>query len=369
MNVFPVIEARHTHALGSPFKKEMLMQKLTIRILTLLAVLQVGTTCLAEQNLTVMTHDSFNVSKKVISAFERTHQARVIFLKSGDAGAALIQAILAKDAPMADVFFGVDNTFFSRALKADIFIPYDSPLLAGIADHFRLDPSNRLVPVTYGDVCLNYDRQWFTKKGLAPPSSLEDLVKPAYKGLTVVENPATSSPGLAFLLATIAHFGEKGYLDFWKGMRANDTLVANGWEDAYYGHFTAASKGDRPIVVSYASSPPAAVHFSSTPLAEAPTAAVVDNRSAFRQIEFAGILRGTKHPELAGKFIDFLLDVPFQEDVPLQMFVFPVNPAAKLPEVFNRYAVVARDPAEVSPADIEAHRERWLEEWTTVMLR
>ena len=214
MNVFPVIEARHTHALGSPFKKEMLMQKLTIRILTLLAVLQVGTTCLAEQNLTVMTHDSFNVSKKVISAFERTHQARVIFLKSGDAGAALVQAILAKDAPMADVFFGVDNTFFSRALKADIFIPYASPLLAGIADHFRLDPTNRLVPVTYGDVCLNYDRQWFTKKGLPPPTVLEDLVKPAYKGLTVVENPATSSPGLAFLLATIGHFGETGLSRF-----------------------------------------------------------------------------------------------------------------------------------------------------------
>ena len=345
------------------------MQKLTIRLLILLAVLQAGTTCLAEQDLTVMTHDSFNVSTDVVSAFERTHQARVVFLKSGDAGAALIQAILAKDAPLADVFFGIDNTFLSRALKADIFLPYASPLLAGVADHLRLDRSNRLVPVTYGDVCLNYDRQWFVKKGLAPPSSLEDLVKPAYRGLTVVENPATSSPGLAFLLATIGHFGDQGYLDFWKGLRANGALVANGWEDAYYGHFTAASKGDRPIVVSYASSPPAAVHYSSTPLAEAPTAAVVDNHSAFRQIEFAGILKGTKRPELARKFIDFLLDIPFQEDVPLQMFVFPVNPAAKLPEVFSRYAVVAVEPAEVAPADIEAHRERWLEEWTTVMLR
>ncbi len=323
----------------------------------------------AAEVLRVMTHDSFNASTTVIEQFERKNNARVEFLKSGDAGAALVQAILSKGKPLADIFFGIDNTFLSRAVNASIFDPYTPQRLSTVPDHFRLDPGNHLIPITYGDVCLNYDKLWFASKGIAPPTALEDLIKPAYKGLTVVENPATSSPGLAFFLATIGHFGEHQYLEFWKMMRANDTLVANGWEDAYYGHFTAASKGDRPIVVSYASSPSAAVHFSSTPLAEAPTVAVVGNHSAFRQIEFAGILSGTKHPELARKFIDFMLDVPFQEDVPLQMFVFPVNPAAKLPEVFRRHAVVADDPAIVTPAAIEENRDRWLEEWTTVMLR
>lgn len=323
----------------------------------------------AAEILRVMTHDSFNASKEVIARFEKENNARVEFLKSGDAGAALVQAILSKGKPLADVFFGVDNTFLSRAVNSSIFDSYTSQRLSTVPAHFRLDPGNRLIPITYGDVCLNYDKQWFASKGIAPPATLEDLTKPSYKGLTVVENPATSSPGLAFLLATIGHFGEHGYIEFWKKMRENGTLVANGWEDAYYGHFTAASKGDRPIVVSYASSPPAAVHFSSTPLTEAPTAAIVGNRSAFRQVEFAGILTGTKQPELARKFIDFMLDIPFQEDVPLQMFVFPVNPAAKLPEVFRRHAVVADDPATVTPAAIEENRDRWLEEWTTVMLR
>lgn len=323
----------------------------------------------AEQKLTVMTHDSFSTKPEVIHLFEKANNARVIFLKSGDAGAALVQAILSKETPMADVFYGVDNTFLSRALAADIFEPYPSPGLASIPERFKLDQKNRLLPINYGDVCLNYDKKWFAQKGLHPPTGLDDLLLPAYKGLTVVENPATSSPGMAFLLATIGHYGEAEYLGFWKKLRANNVLVANGWEDAYFGHFTAASKGSRPIVVSYASSPAAAVHYSSTPLSEAPTVAIVNNYSAFRQIEFAGILKGTKNPDLAKKFVDFLLEIPFQEDVPLQMFVFPVNSAAKLPKIFLDFATVAEEPATVSPADIETKREQWLEDWTTTVLR
>lgn len=328
-----------------------------------------GNSVAAEKSITLMTHDSFNISKEVIAGFEARHSVKVRFLKAGDAGAALVQAILSKDNPLADVFFGVDNTFLSRALEADIFQPYDSPLLADIPKEFQLDPQNRLLPVDFGDVCLNYDKAWFKEHNLAPPADLADLVKPAYRGLTVVENPATSSPGLAFLLATIAKFGEKQYLDFWQQLRNNDLTVANGWEDAYYGHFTAASKGDRPIVVSYASSPPAVVHFSEKPLKEAPTGVVVANRSAFRQIEFAGIIKNTEKPELARKLVDFMLSRRFQEDIPLQMFVFPVNPAAQLPPVFVEHAVVADNPARVAPEEIEAKREQWIEQWTTAVLR
>jgi len=323
----------------------------------------------AEQTITVMTHDSFNISKKVIAAFEKDNKVTVRFLKSGDAGAALVQAILSKDNPLADVFFGVDNTFLSRALDAGIFVPYASPLLTDIPASLQLDSENRLLPVDYGDVCLNYDNAWFQKSKLTPPQDLSDLIKPEYKGLTVVENPATSSPGLAFLLATIGRFGKEGYLGFWQKLRDNDVIVANGWEDAYYGHFTSASKGDRPIVVSYASSPPAVVFCSEKPLSEAPTAALVADDTAFRQIEFVGILQGTKKLELAKKFVDFMLGIKFQEDIPLQMFVFPANSRAKLPEVFVKYAVVADKPAVVTPSDIEANREKWIEAWTNVVLR
>lgn len=333
-----------------------------------LAVL-LGGSAWAEKTITVMTHDSFNVSQEVMAGFEKENKVKVRFLKSGDAGAALVQAILSKGNPLADVFYGVDNTFFSRAIDADIFESYASPLLTAIPAHLKLDKENRLLPVDYGDVCLNYDKAWFAEKGLAPPTDLADLIKPEYKGLTVVENPATSSPGMAFLLATIGRFGEEGYLDFWKKLRDNKVVIAGGWEDAYFGYFSAASKGDIPIVVSYASSPPAAVFYSEKPLTEAPTGAVVTANNAFRQIEFVGILKGTKEPELAGKLIDFMLGEKFQEDIPLQMFVFPANPNARLPEVFVKHAVVADKPAMVSPAAIEKNRNNWIEAWTDAVLR
>lgn len=323
----------------------------------------------AEKTITVMTHDSFNISKEVMESFEKDNQVNVRFLKSGDAGSALVQAILSKDNPLADVFYGVDNSFFSRAIDAGIFLPYASPLLADIPASLQLDDKNRLLPVDYGDVCLNYDKEWFAKNQPAPPTDLADLIKPEYKGLTVVENPANSSPGMAFLLATIGRFGEQEYLKFWQKLRDNKVIVANGWEDAYYGHFTSASKGDRPIVVSYASSPAAVVHFAEKPLAEAPTAALVAGNTAFRQIEFVGILQGTKKLALAQKLVDFMLGKRFQEDIPLQMFVFPANSTATLPAVFVKHARVAEEPIMVSPAAIEANRDSWIEAWTNVVLR
>jgi len=338
-------------------------------IVFLLILLNLSTTACAEKILTVMTHDSFNVSKSVIETFEKNNGATVRFMKSGDAGAALVQAILSKNNPLADVFYGVDNTFLSRALEAEIFTPYNSPLLAKIPAQLQLDPMNRLLPVDYGDVCLNYDKKWFTNHNISPPTDLADLIKPEYKGLTVVENPATSSPGMAFLLATIGRFGEDGYIQYWKQLRTNKVIIAGGWEDAYFGHFTAASEGNRPVVVSYASSPPAVVHYSEKPLTESPTAAVVSNNSAFRQIEFAGILKGTKERKLAEKFIDFMLDIQFQEDIPLQMFVFPANTDARLPEIFIKFAKVADKPAMVSPTAIETNRDKWIEAWTTAVLR
>ncbi|MCB0153646.1 MAG: thiamine ABC transporter substrate-binding protein, partial [Anaerolineae bacterium] len=288
---------------------------------------------------------------------------------SGDAGAALNQAILSKNNPLADVFFGVDNTFLSRALNEGIFEPYSSPLLADIPDALELDPEHRLLPVDFGDVCLNYDKAWFAEQGLEPPANLAALADPAYQGLTVVQNPATSSPGLAFLLATIGTFGEEGYQAYWHSLRENDILVTNGWEDAYWGQFSGASDGERPIVVSYASSPPAEVYFAENPPETAPTAAVVSDGSCFRQIEFVGILAGTEHRQLAEKLIDFMLDRRFQEDIPLQMFVFPANQTAALPEVFTEYTTVPANPATVSPEAIEANREAWIEGWTEVVLR
>jgi thiamine transport system substrate-binding protein len=322
----------------------------------------------APEKIILMSHDSFNASEEVIAAFEQANKVKIEFLRSGDAGTALNQAILSKDNPLADVFFGVDNTFFSRAIEAGIFEPYASPRLADIPNALKLDSENRLLPVDYGDVCLNYDKGWFAEKGLVPPANLEDLTKKEYAGLTVVENPATSSPGLAFLMATIAQFGEPGYLDYWKQLAANEVLVVNDWEEAYYTEFT-RYEGTRPIVVSYASSPPAEVYFAETPLSEAPTASVIGDKSCFRQIEFVGILTGTPRRAMAEKLVDFLLSQEFQEDIPLNMFVFPANQTAQLPDVFVQYAELAPNPATLPPDEIAAKREDWLNAWTETVLR
>jgi thiamine transport system substrate-binding protein len=323
--------------------------------------------------LRVMTHDSFSVSKGVAEQFEKAFQVKLQFLRAGDAGETLAKAILSKGNPPADVLFGVDNTFLGRALDADIFQPYASPRLSEIPEELRLDPQNRLVPVDFGFVCLNYDKQWFSSRSLTAPSSLEDLARPEYKGLLVVENPSTSSPGLAFLLATIGRFGETGsytWKDYWKALRANDVLVAGGWSDAYYGEFSAAGKGKRPLVVSYATSPAATVYYASEPKPKEPqTDSILVPSASFRQIEFAGILRGAREPELAGRFIDFLLGREFQEDIPLQMFVYPSNRTAALPDLFTRFAPVPRAPAVMDGTRIEKGRDEWIREWIRIVLR
>lgn len=346
------------------------MKKNTLLIVLLLAIFT-GSHVWSEDlpTVTLMVHDSFSVSKEVVAGFEREQKVKILFLKAGSSGAALNQAILSRKNPMADVFFGVDNAFLTRALNSDIFEPYKSPLLDTIPDKLKLDPENRLLPVDFGDVCLNYDKKWFKKKGLNPPVRLEDLVKPEYAGLTVVENPATSSPGLAFLLTTVGYFGPDRYLSFWKQLKANDVLVTDSWKSAYWGKFSAASKGNRPIVVSYASSPPAEVHFSEKPIKEAPTAAVTGPGTTFRQIEFVGILKGTKHRKYAEKLVDFMLGKTFQEDIPLQMFVFPANSSAALPPVFVKHTTIAQDPVQVSMEDIDTGREKWIESWTETVLR
>jgi thiamine transport system substrate-binding protein len=321
------------------------------------------------ETITLMTHDSFSVSKEVVKAFEEANHAKIVFLKSGDAGAALNKAILTKEAPLADLLFGVDNTFLSRALEGDIFEAYESPALSAIPDQFKLDPSNRALPVDYGDVCINYDKAYFADNNLAIPQSLEDLTKPEYKGLLVVENPATSSTGLAFMLATVAHFGDS-FADYWQALKDNDVVVVDGWETAYYTNFSASSgHGPQPLVVSYGTSPAVEVVFAEKPMDEAPTASILGPDTCFRQIEFVGILQGTKHRPLAEKFVDFMLGKQFQEDVPLQMFVYPVNPSAGLPEEFTKYAQAPEQAAALAPDVIAENRDAWIQAWTDVVLK
>lgn len=347
------------------------------RILTFLLVVALLTALpvhAQDNTLTLVTHDSFNASEDILAQFEETSGLRLEIVRLGDAGTMVNQSILSRDNPLGDVLFGVDNTFLGRALDADIFIPYESPLLADVPDEFKLDPEFRVTPIDYGDIALNYDVSYFEEHDLALPESLEDLALPEYRGLLVVQNPATSSPGLAFLLLTITQFGTEGdytYLDYWRELVANDVYISDDWTDAYYNQFSGStgSLGTRPLVVSYASSPPAEVYFADPQPETAPTGTIVAPGMAFRQIEFAGILRGAENVEGAQQFIDFLLSVDFQEDMPLQMFVFPVNPAAQLPEVFSQYAEIPEEPVTMDVTEIDENREAWLQEWTETVIR
>jgi thiamine transport system substrate-binding protein len=316
-----------------------------------------------------MTHDSFAVSEDVITQFENEHNVEVNFVRSGDTGTALNQTILSKQNPLADVFYGVDSTFLTRALEENIFESYQSPLLAAIPKEFQIDPDYYALPVDYGDVCINYDKSYFEENELSVPTSLEELTQPEYAGLLVTENPATSSPGLAFLMATIAHFGQDGYLDYWESLAENNLVVVSDWETAYYSNFSGSTgQGPQPMVVSYGSSPAAEVIFAENELEEAPTASIIGPNTCFRQIEFVGILRGTTNRDLAEEFIDFLLSVPFQEDIPLQMFVFPVNAEANLPETFEEHVQIPDQPASLPSEVINENRESWIEAWTETVL-
>ena len=321
-----------------------------------------------ETTITLVTHDAFAVSKPVLRDFTKRTGVSVKILRQGDAGAALNQAILTKDNPIGDVFFGVDNTFLGRALDADVFEAYDAPALSTVPVDLQLDPSHQLIPIDHGDVCINYDKTWFRRHDLAPPSTLDDLTKPAYEGLLVTENASTSSPGLAFMLATIARYGENGWRDYWTKLRANGVEVVDDWTAAYEGQFSqGGNKGSFPLVVSYASSPPAAVYYATPQPKSSPIGTMLD--SCFSQVEFAGVLAGTEHRAAARKFVDFMLSEEFQADLPLQMFVFPAREGTPLPPVFEKFAEVAPNPLSLPSGQIAQHRDEWIEQWISTVLR
>ncbi|MGP3926258.1 thiamine ABC transporter substrate-binding protein [Streptomyces sp. 8N616] len=320
------------------------------------------------KTVTLVSHDSFAASKTVLREFTKETGYKVEVLRGGDAGAAVNQAVLSKDNPQGDVFFGVDNTLLSRTLDAGLFTPYEAKDLDKVPEALRLDKDeHRVTPVDSGDICVNYDRKYFADKKLAPPRTFDDLIRPRYKNLLVTENAATSSPGLGFLLGTAAEHGDDGWQDYWKKLKANGVEVVDGWEQAYYDRFSGAGKGDKPLVVSYASSPPAGVLELKSQPKEAPTG--VATGTCFRQIEFAGLLNGAKNEEGGKKLLDFLLSKSFQEDVPLQMFVNPARQDAKLPEVFTKYGATIDDPATLAPEKIAQNREQWVEQWSSLVLR
>jgi len=330
----------------------------------------IGASCNSEpegpSEITLMTHESFAVSDGILEQFTQETGIAVTVLRSADAGTMVSQAILTKDHPVADVMYGIDNTFLSRGLDNALFLPHTATDIGSVPDGLRVN-GDPVTPIDFGDVCLNTDPTGLAAAGIEAPATLADLADPAYAGTLVVEDPSTSSPGLAFLLATIAIFGETGdypWQSFWADLAANDLRIVSGWDQAYYGEFSGGSgEGQRPVVVSYATSPAAEVFFGDL---DAPPTDIVDD-GCFRQVEYAGVLAGTQAEKAAGQLVDFLLSRTFQEDIPLNMFVFPANDTASLPDLFIDYVPTPTAPVVMDPATIGANRERWLAEWASVV--
>ncbi|MCF0079413.1 thiamine ABC transporter substrate-binding protein [Streptomyces lomondensis] len=325
------------------------------------------------KTVTLVSHDSWVASKDVIAAFEKQSGYKVDVLKDGDAGQAVNKAILTKDNPQGDVFFGVDNTLLSRALDNGLFQPYEAKGSDRIKPEYRVDQDrHRVTPIDTGDICVNYDKKYFADHKLEPPRSFDDLVKPQYKNLLVTENASASSPGLGFLLGTAAKYGDDGWPDYWKKLKANGVKVVDGWEQAYNEEFSGSAggkkaKGDRPLVVSYASSPPAEVVFADPKPSTAPTG--VAEGTCFRQVEYAGLLSNAGNPEGGKALLDFLISERFQQDMPLNMFVYPVREGAQVPAEFAKYGPQAKDPETMDPAKIADHRDQWVKSWTSLVLK
>ena len=323
-----------------------------------------GATGQAKEVLLV-TYDGYALPEAAAAAFTEQTGATIKVVASGDAGGMLTKALLSAGAPEGDVLFGVDNTLATRAVREDLLAPFTPDDIDVVPAAARLDgaPGKVLTPIDRGDVCINVDAAWFASKGLAPPATMADLTDPRYKGLLVVSSPVTSSPGLAFLIGTVQASGT-GWEDYWAALRANDVRVRPSWDDAYNTDYT-VSGGDRPLVLSYASSPPAEVVFSDGARSEPASTVMAD--SCVSQVEYAGVLAGAEHPDLAEQLVSFMLTPTWQEALPLSNFVFPIVAGTTLPVEFEQWAVTPASPRTMGAAEIGAERDEWIERWRDLM--
>lgn len=317
--------------------------------------------------LRVLTHSSFDLPKALLAQFEKDAGVKLQVVKAGDAGEMTNKLILTKAKPIADVVYGIDNTLLSRALAAGVIDPYTGPAAQRAA---AVAMEGGVVPVDFGYVTLNIDKAWFAKKGLALPASLEDLTKPAYAKLLVVQNPATSSPGQAFVFATIAGLGEEGAFKWWGQMRGNGVKVVKGWTEAYYTEFT-RNGGTRPIVVSYASSPAAEVFYSKEKITESPTANLFLKGGVFRQVEGVALVKGGNPAarEAAGKFVEFLRSAPAQQAMQTTMWMFPAEAGVARVDVMKAHASEPTAFDNPAAADAASNGKAWLQRWTKTVLK
>ena len=317
----------------------------------------------------LITHDSFAVSEALIADLKAKTGITLEIVTGGDAGQVVAGAILSAGAPTGDVLFGIDNSLIAKAIDAGVFESFVAPNLGNVLPTLRDDTAeDKITPIDYGDVCINMDEAWFAQNGIEMPRSLNDLKKPEYKDLLVVQDPATSSPGQAFMLATISRYGDD-WQGYWQELRDNGVKVVGSWSEAYEGSYTAGGgNGDRPLVVSYATSPPAEIVYAADPKPVKPYSVVMTD-GCYRQVEYAGVLAGTSNTAGARTVINWLLSPAVQADIPLTMFVFPALAGVIPPKVFVEFAAPVKEPLQIPSREVAEKQAQWLDEWDKVMGR
>ena len=313
----------------------------------------------ADRSVTLVVHDSFPVDEFAVAASAATgYEVEVI--TAGDGGELTNTLVLTAGAPIADAFFGVDNVFASRVVDYDVVEPYLPETLPPRARDYAYDAQGSLSAVTLGATCINIDPAWFAERGLAEPNTYEDLTDPAYRGLTVLLDPTSSSTGASFLVGTVARFGEDAFPEYWQQLVENDVRIEQGWTEAYNGRFTqGGGSGTAPIVLSYSSSPAWTITEDGT---DTTTRALLDTCSS--QVEYAGVLRGAANPAGARAVVDYMLSREFQDTIADTMYVYPIDAEADVPGEWQQFAPMPSAPHDLTAAEIGAGREAWLKSWS-----
>lgn len=315
----------------------------------------------AQTEVRLAVHKSFSLPKDAFAAFERANDAKVSVIKAGSGNELVNKLVLSRAQPIADAVYGLDNTTVLKAKEGGILAaaqPSSAAVTAALPHAAAVDT---------GYIAVNYDKAWFAKNKLPLPQSLEDLAKPQYKDLLAMPNPGLSSTGLGFLLANIQGMGEKQAFDWWAKMRANGVKVTKDWSEAYYTEFS-RNGGSRPLVVGYASSPAAEVHYGKGKFDTPPTGVLFLKGGVFRQVEGAAVLNGAKQPALAAKLVQYLQSASVQKAVPTEMWVYPAVKNTPLPDVF-KHARAPQHSDNPSEAAIAKNQRRWVSQWIRVVLK
>lgn len=314
----------------------------------------------ARPKLVVYAYSSFPAAD-IVERFEENHGVELVFVSPGGAGSTLSRLVTELDTggTDADVFLGLADTSLARALDHNVFEPYDPALLSNLSDipeDILVDNTGHTLPFDYGYIALVYHPERIGS--IALPESLEELTDPRFENKIIMMD-ASSSTGQAFLMWTIAEFGEDGYLDYWRRLKPNLLTVTNSWSTGYQ----MFENGEAPIILSYATDRVVAAVYGGEPEHEI----LLPQGQAYRQVELMGIVKGTDQRELAHAFIDYVLSPEVQTLLPTANLMYPANPKAELPAVFSDNMVVPENPVILDPQLVDKNLDRWLRDWSRVI--